>query len=161
MPQKSLEERAVATALAYFPSPTTLALDPGFSAGPAPTSPKTALRRCCAASQRSFDSYMGTIKKAEKFDKILAAKDTAEACCNAMPVLAGYEGVRDFIACAAHGILVGAIPMEKSAQLLYAAQVALASLHHQPKTAQIHSSSAPAPTHRRWDPRLLRNYSSW
>jgi hypothetical protein len=50
-----------------------------------------------------------------------------------MPLPVGYEGVRDFIACAAHGILIGAIPPEKSGQLLYAAQVALNALQFAPK----------------------------
>jgi hypothetical protein len=51
-----------------------------------------------------------------------------------MPMLAGYEGIRDFVACAAHGILIGAIPPERGGQLLYAAQVALNTMHfaHQP-----------------------------
>ena len=146
MPRKSLEQRALATALAYVPSATTLAPGPGFSAGPAPTSPKPAVRRCCAAWQRSFDSHMKASEKANSFDEIFAAKDAAEAYCNAMPMLAGYEGIRDFIACLAHGILIGAIPRDKSGPLLYAAQVGLASLHHQPKTARIHTSTAPVPT---------------
>jgi hypothetical protein len=50
-----------------------------------------------------------------------------------MPPLAGYESIRDFIACAAHGILIDAIPQKRANQLLYAAQVALASLRYQPK----------------------------
>ncbi len=48
-----------------------------------------------------------------------------------MPLLSGVDGVRDFIACTAHGILIGAIPPESSGQVLYAAQVALGFLKYQ------------------------------
>jgi len=51
-----------------------------------------------------------------------------------MPILASYEGIRDFIACVAHGILVNSIPEHKSKQLLYAAQVAISSLSRKPQT---------------------------
>ena len=110
-----------------------------LSPGPGPNSSnaKAALRRCCAAWQRAFKACKDDPENSDdKFD-IDAARAAAEAYCNAMPLLAGYEGVRDFIACAAHGILIGAIPPEKSSQLLYAAQVALGSLHferHLPKS---------------------------
>ena len=57
------------------------------------------------------------------------AEEGGTAYCGAMPMLASYEGIRDFVACAAHGILIGAIPAERSGQLLYAAQVALNVLH--------------------------------
>jgi hypothetical protein len=50
-----------------------------------------------------------------------------------MPQLSGRESIRDFIACTAHGILIGAIPPQQSGQLLYAAQVALGSLQREPK----------------------------
>jgi hypothetical protein len=60
-------------------------------------------------------------------DQIFAAKDASVAYCNAMPMLAGQDGVRDFLACVAHGILIGAIPKEKSGHLLAAARVTLAA----------------------------------
>jgi hypothetical protein len=65
----------------------------------------------------------------------MAAREAGTAYRNAMPMLAGYEGIRDFIACAAHGILNDAIPLNKSTKLLYAAQVALNALHFEPKQA--------------------------
>jgi hypothetical protein len=76
-------------------------------------------------------------KKGDTYDKIFAAGPASEAYCNAMPMLVGYEGVRDFIACTAHGILIRAIPQDRAGQLLYAAQVALATLNHAPKPARI------------------------
>jgi hypothetical protein len=146
MSRKSLEERAVDAALAYIPNSTTLAPGPGFGPDPKPSSPKAALRRCCAAWQRAFNAYMDA-NKGDDIDKIFAATDAGEAYRNAMPMLAGYEGVRDFVACAAHGILIGAIPPAKSGQLLYAAQVALATLHLEPRTARIPPRQvAPTPT---------------
>ena len=53
-----------------------------------------------------------------------------------MPLLAGYENIRDFIACLAHGILIDAIPRDKGGQLLYAAQVAMAVIQRDQKPAQ-------------------------
>ena len=46
----------------------------------------------------------------------------------AMPPLSGCQKIRDFIACAAFGMLLGAIKDENGAKLLYAAQVALATV---------------------------------
>jgi hypothetical protein len=83
--------------------------------------------------------------KGDNIDRVFAAKPAAEAYCNAMPMLVGYEGVRDFIACAAHGILIGAISREKGGQLLYAAQVALAAVHMERKPPRPVSAS-PTPS---------------
>jgi hypothetical protein len=49
-----------------------------------------------------------------------------------MPLLSGYESIRDFIACTAHGLLIGAIDGVHGTRLLYAAQVALSSMRSQP-----------------------------
>jgi hypothetical protein len=43
---------------------------------------------------------------------------------HAMPPLTGEENIRDFIACVAQGMLIGAISGPDGARLLYAAQVA-------------------------------------
>jgi hypothetical protein len=64
---------------------------------------------------------------------------TAERCAGtayrlAMPPLAGYENICDFIACTTYGILLGAISEEDSSRLLYAAQVALATIAPRSKT---------------------------
>jgi hypothetical protein len=93
---------------------------------------RAAIKRCCAEWQRSYDAYMEK-SKGSSTDKIFAAHHAHPAYCKAMPPLAGYESIRDFIACAAHGILIEAIPQKRANQLLYAAQVALASLHYEPK----------------------------
>jgi hypothetical protein len=129
MSQKSLEDRAIAAVTSYVPAATTLEPGPNST----PSNPKAALRRCRAAWQRAFDAYMEEKEGKDSIARMFAAKDAAEAYCNAMPMLAGYEGIRDFIACSAYGILIGAISREKSSQLLYAAQVALATLRHEPR----------------------------
>ena len=110
---------------------TSLEPGPGFSSSDA----KPAVRRCCLAWQRAFKAYMDDPGDQEA-PGLFAAQDASKAYCNAMPMLVGYEGVRDFIACTAHGILIGAIPPERSGQLLYAAQVALSLVQREPKPAQ-------------------------
>jgi hypothetical protein len=89
------------------------------------SSTRNALRRCRAAWHRTYKEYM---KRGRDQNEYVAAEQAGRAYCNAMPLLTGHEGIRDFIACAAHGILIGAIPAERGGQLLYAAQVALGAL---------------------------------
>jgi hypothetical protein len=93
---------------------------------------RPALKRCLAAWRRAFNAYM-VDSDGDSTDKVFAAHEADKAYCNAMPILSSYENIRDFIACTAHGILMGAIPQEQSGHLLYAAQVALATLHREPK----------------------------
>ncbi|MGA3373528.1 MAG: hypothetical protein ABSC48_17405 [Terracidiphilus sp.] len=113
-----------ASGLALVPAIPLPALDPGHK------QTRAAIRRCCTAWQRSYDAYLeGT--KGSRMDRAFAAHHAGPAYCKAMPPLAGQENIRDFIACAAHGILIGAIPQKMGNQLLYAARVALASLRHE------------------------------
>ena len=91
-----------------------------------------AIKHCCAAWQRSYKARLKDIGENSNA-KVVAAHYAGNAYCKAMPPLAGYESIRDFIACAAHGILIDAIPQQRANQLLYAAQVALSTLPHQPK----------------------------
>jgi hypothetical protein len=93
---------------------------------------QAAVKRCCAAWQRAYNAAMEG-SDGNSLDKIWARHHAGPAYCKAMPPLAGYESIRDFIACAAHGILIEAIPQKRANQLLYAAQVALASLNYEPK----------------------------
>jgi len=99
---------------------------------PNPKQARTAVKRCCAAWQRAYDAYMEG-KDNSGMTRVCASHEAGPAYCKAMPPLSGYENIRDFIACAAHGILINAIPQKKANQLLYAAQVALSSLHYEPK----------------------------
>jgi hypothetical protein len=99
---------------------------------PNPKQARAAIMRCCAAWQRAYDASLEDTPR-DDFDKITAAHEADSAYCKAMPPLAGCENIRDFIACTAHGILIDAIPQKSANQLLYAAQVALAALHYEPK----------------------------
>jgi len=120
MTQKNASE----TSLVEATSLSTLDLNPKQA--------RAAIRRCCAAWQRAFDAYLEGTERSGT-DMIFAAHKAGPAYCKAMPPLAGCESIRDFIACAAHGILINAIPQKRANQLLYATQVALASLNHVPK----------------------------
>jgi hypothetical protein len=134
MAESSIIERALALTLDDSGPLTALAPPPAAPAGEQESS-EAALRRCRAAWRRAFDEYM---KKSDgdRVDQEYAAKDGAKAYRSAMPLLAGYQGIRDFIACTAYGILIGAIPPDRSGQLLYAAQVAAAALPREPKPSK-------------------------
>jgi hypothetical protein len=99
---------------------------------PNPKQGRIAIKRCCAAWKRAYDAYLEG-KDGSSTTRIFAAHGANPAYCKAMPPLVGYENIRDFIACAAHGILINAIPEKRANQLLYAAQIALVSLNYQPK----------------------------
>jgi hypothetical protein len=80
------------------------------------------LRTCRAAWKRSFDSYLSSTKGGN-IDKHFAAREGDLAYCKAIPILTGKDSVCDFIACIAHGILIGAVPSDRAGALLYAAQI--------------------------------------
>ena len=105
---------------------------PPLALNPNPKKGRIALKRCCAAWKRAYDAYMEG-KDGSELTMVFAAHDAGPAFCKAMPPLVGYENICDFIACAAHGILINAIPEKRANQLLYAAQVALVSLNYEPK----------------------------
>lgn len=104
-------------------------LQPRFSAEEAPaaaTSP--AIARCCVAWQVVYNA-----ERANDRSSRYAASEGGPAYLNAMPALCGYENILDFIACAAHGIALGAIDEKRGAKLLYAAQIALGAFRREPK----------------------------
>ncbi len=74
---------------------------------------RQALPRCLAAR---IDAYMRK-NKSESAAEYSAADEGREAYRNAMPLLVDYEGIRAFLACLSHGILIGAIPIEMDGQL--------------------------------------------
>ena len=99
---------------------------------------RAAIKRCMTAWQRVFDASMAEMAADPEiddhyFDDVGAAFDASPAYCKALPALVGQDGIRDFIACVAQGILIKAIPEKRANQLLYAAQVALASLNSEQK----------------------------
>jgi hypothetical protein len=86
-----------------------------------------AIARCLNAWACAYKA-----EKAIKNDHYEAVRKGNHGYCKAMPRLSGYENIRDFIACVAHGMLIGAIDCDYSAKLLYAAQVALSTVRLQP-----------------------------
>ena len=107
--------------------PASLAEADQFS----PASANPAVARCCKAWSRLFHAEL-----AEGEIGMVAASKAAKAYRNAMPPLSGYDNIRDFIACTAHGMLLGAILGDEGAKLLYAAQVALGSIRLQPAASK-------------------------
>jgi hypothetical protein len=87
-----------------------------------------AVQRCCAA--RDLARAECRARNAEKYE---TQQRGGEAYRNALPDLAGYENIRDFVACISHGLLTGDISPINSPQFLYAAQVAISALRLEPK----------------------------
>jgi hypothetical protein len=95
---------------------------------PAPAIPvNPAVALCSAAWKRVYHSAMEKGR-----GNYCACLDAGLAYRKAMPLLTGSENVSSFIACVAHGILIGAIEGKDGSKLLYAAQVALATVRNQP-----------------------------
>jgi hypothetical protein len=88
-----------------------------------------AVARCMKAWIRAFKEAMA--KNRSEYESEKAA---IQAYRNAMPRLSDYENIRDFIACVAHGILIGTIDGKNGTKLLYAAQVALSAVRRSPTT---------------------------
>ncbi|MGB6686293.1 MAG: hypothetical protein WBE76_00455 [Terracidiphilus sp.] len=90
-----------------------------------------AIARCCDALERVRPKSDAGVRGV-----IYDHSDCAAAYRRAMPSLSGLDNIRDFIACAAHGMLIGAISATDGARLLYAAQVARGALSNSPAKAQ-------------------------
>ena len=103
---------------------------------PEPEHIQAAIRRCRAAWQRAYKSEMDKTGGNDD-DDVFAAFYGGKAYRRAMPILSNYESIQAYIACAAHGLLIGAIPPEESGQILYAAQVAIGSLNFSPKSPKL------------------------
>jgi hypothetical protein len=54
-----------------------------------------------------------------------------------LPTLSGLEGIRNFIACVAHGMAIGAIEGGAATRLLCAAQVAKSLLNSPPVNKKV------------------------
>ena len=87
----------------------------------------SAVARCTDAWNRAYRADLAINQT-----KVAAMQTAGRAFCEAMPQLVEFDNIRDFIACCAQGVLLGAIDPQKSAKLLYAAQVALSSARSQP-----------------------------
>jgi hypothetical protein len=90
-----------------------------------------AIARCYSEWQRVYKA-----EKAKGQHRVLAANSAGEAYRKVMPPLSGQENIRDFVACVAHGMLIGAVEGKDGTKLLYAAQVALSTIRGKPAPAQ-------------------------
>jgi hypothetical protein len=104
-----------------------LQTSPVLATAEASTSTNPAVTHCCNAYARAHQAA-----RARGKGQIFAALAANKAFRNAMPVLVGYENIRDFIACTAHGILLDAINGEQATKLLSAARVALTGVRYLP-----------------------------
>jgi hypothetical protein len=89
----------------------------------APTpEPISAIARCVAARNKARSDAF-----ARSQPRYTADQEGASAFRSAMPPLLGADNIRDFIACVAHGMLIGVIENKDATKLLYAAQVAFSA----------------------------------
>jgi len=108
------------------PTPATLALallDPSSLSSLNP-----AVAHCLSAYKQAFKAARDRGK-----GKVFSELDGEEAYRLAMPTLSGGDSIRDFIACTAQGMIIGAFDGPTGARLLYAARVARSALRDQPK----------------------------
>jgi len=87
-----------------------------------------AIARCLSAWARAYKE-----EKAIKNDHYEAVRKGNHGYRKAMPRLSGYENIRDFIACVTYGMLFDIIDSVEGPKFLYAAQVAIGALRHEPK----------------------------
>jgi len=100
------------------PDPPPSTPEPASQSGQAPELLSIVARCVKAHNKARSDAYARTQNR-------FTARDAgASAYCNAMPPLIGAENIRDFIACVAQGLLIGAVENKDAGKLLYAAQVA-------------------------------------
>jgi hypothetical protein len=78
-----------------------------------------AVALCMESWTRAYQSVMQSNR-----GRCEAAAEAAAAYRRTLPTLVELDGIRNFIACVAHGIAIGAIEGSSASHLLYAAQVA-------------------------------------
>jgi hypothetical protein len=103
-----------------YEHPTSVTADAVDKSNPSFANP--AVAHCCKAWKKVFRAAVDAGKS-----ELTASFQAGEAYRAAMPPLSTRDSCRDFIACVAQGILLGAIPEKDGGKLLYAAQVALAA----------------------------------
>jgi hypothetical protein len=97
-----------------------------------------AIDRCINAWHRTFD--LASINPEDEElplvdeDDDFASEQAAMSFREAMPPLAGYENIRDFIACITYAMLNHIFDGDECQQLLGAAKIAMALLRSQPKS---------------------------
>ena len=96
------------------------------STSKAPAHSNPVVARCCSAWDQAYQH-----SRAQGKGEIFAGIDAAKAYRQNLPALDNSDVIRDFIACVTQGMLLGAIPGQDGARLLYAAQVANTTLRGQ------------------------------
>jgi hypothetical protein len=104
-----------------------IALVSAANSEPNPALANPTVAHCMSAWEHAYKTTLAKDK-----DSPLASYEASKAYREAMPPLSGYENIRDFIACTAHAMLIGALLGEQGTKLLYAAQVALCTVRSQP-----------------------------
>jgi hypothetical protein len=97
-----------------------------------PALENAAVAHCCEVWERT------RLQAREAGNSVVVSRVAGhKAFQKSLPPLTGRENIQNFIACVAHGMLIGAILSQDGTRLLYAAQVAMAADHSpatQPKT---------------------------
>jgi hypothetical protein len=101
--------------------------EPDFSGPSRPTS-NAAVSRCILASQRAYNKTFAETKNDYEGEK--AAR---KAFVRAIPPLAGYRNIADFIACVTYAMVTEMIYSGDAQNYLAAAKVAIATLAHAPR----------------------------
>lgn len=91
-----------------------------------------AIARCAKAWEDAYREQME--EDDSEYDATIKAGEAYRA---ALPPLTNRDNCRDFIACVAHGMLLGAIPETSAGKLLYAAQVALGAARAEEKSREM------------------------
>lgn len=96
-----------------------------------PAESNPAVARCLKAWNAA---YRATERNGE--DEEECAYVAAMAYCEALPPLFGVRNIRNYIACVAHGVAIGAIDRSEGSGLIYAAQVAFSTRRIRPSSRQ-------------------------
>jgi hypothetical protein len=96
------------------------------------------LDRCIKAWNRTYelaciDPKNDSLTPSDEDDNIFAREQGSLAFRDAMPPLAGYDNIRDFIACTTYAMLYRIFHKDECQQLLAAAKIAMALLRTQAK----------------------------
>jgi hypothetical protein len=109
-----------------------------FSAPCAPPDSSPALENAAVAHCCEVWEFTRRQALNEGNNTVISRVAAHKAFQKSLPPLVGRENIQNFIACVAHGMLIGAILSSDGARLLYAAQVAMGASQipaTQPKTS--------------------------
>lgn len=117
-----------------------------------PSHPALANRAVAHCTRAWEEAYRDTLKTEDS--EFQAREDAGQAFRAALPPLTTRDNCRDFIACVAQGMLLGAIDEKHGTKLLYAAQVALSVAGAEDKAKKT-AAHAANPNHAETETRRL------